>query len=155
MINELYQEVLLDHYKKPRFKTIPEGYTLCQEGENPSCGDFIQLYCTISKNDRLQCHFQGHGCSVSQASASILCQTLHNKPKDECLDLLIKAQALIKNGSDEEDSDIAALSGVRQFPIRIKCAILPWKTLELCLSQSSKDSSQSFSHKPHLKVVIS
>ena len=142
-LSSLYQEVILEHYKRPRFKGRVDNCQYCVEGKNPLCGDTVTIFChleTNTKDPRLSVHFEGTGCSISQASASIMCEALQNCPLQEAQKLLKEAENIYTGKqavtSDELEADLEALHGVSQFPVRIKCAALPWKTLEILLQEN-------------------
>ena len=142
-LNGLYQEVILEHFKRPRHKGRVEHCQFCADGKNPLCGDLVTIYCEVnheSPTPRLNLHFEGSGCSISQASASIMCEALQNVNLTEAKSILKLAENIYtgkeKLSSDDLDSDLEALSGVSKFPVRIKCAALPWKTLEILLAEN-------------------
>ena len=142
---DLYQEIIVEHSRRPRFKGRIEGCKFCQEGKNPLCGDQITIFCKTElvpecTAPRLFAHFDGTGCSISQASASMMCDALQG------VDVL-KARAVLRHAEniytgkqalhsiDDVEEDVEALFGVSKFPVRIKCAALAWKTLELILNE--------------------
>lgn len=144
-LTDLYQEIIVEHSRRPRFKGRVEGCKFCQEGKNPLCGDQITIFCKINAAPegvapRLSAHFDGTGCSISQASASMMCDALQNVDVQKARAVLHHAESIytgkksIKNVDDVEE-DIEALFGVSKFPVRIKCAALAWKTLELLLNE--------------------
>jgi nitrogen fixation NifU-like protein len=142
-LKDLYQEVILEHYKRPRFKGRTDHCEYCQEGKNPLCGDMITIYCSVDKNSKdnlLNLHFEGSGCSISQASASIMCEALQNVNLERAKSLLKTAEDIYTGkqqlSGDDLEEDMEALSGVSKFPVRIKCAALPWKTLELLITEN-------------------
>jgi len=135
----LYQEIILEHAKRPRFKTKAAACQFCQEGKNPLCGDEITVFCQWNGADkRLSVTFEGSGCSISQASASMMCSVLQKVTREEALGYLRKAEEIYtgKWKGEEFEEDFEALAGVGQFPVRVKCAALPWKTMELLLSEN-------------------
>lgn len=161
-LNHFYQEVIVDHYKNPRFKGAIGSCCFCQEGKNPLCGDTVSIYCkmeTASSGVVLQIHFDGHGCSISQASASIMCELVHNKTVEEikqaieCAELVYTGKHL--NDQDDTQSDLDALSGISKFPARIKCAALPWKTLECLINENFGSNGEPISRscEKHLNVL--
>lgn len=147
-LSHFYQEVIMDHFKHPRFKGSVQDCRFCQEGKNPLCGDVISLYCKVllkesalPKNESiLQVHFDGSGCSISQASASIMCEIVHNMNVQEAKCAIQNAEKVYtgkkKVNPENMESDMDALHGIGQFPARIKCAALPWKTLECLLAEN-------------------
>jgi nitrogen fixation NifU-like protein len=133
-LNQLYQEVILDHYRRPRNKGVLEGATHSITMNNPLCGDVIELMLRIS-NDRIeQAHFAGRGCSISQASASMLTGRVTGKSLAEAVDISARFTRLLHGEEemldDEALGDLRALAGVSKFPVRIKCALLGWNCLE-------------------------
>lgn len=145
-MSSLYQEIIVEHSKFPRFKGAQPGCRFCQEGKNPLCGDEVRVFvklgsdATTSTAPKLFTHFEGHGCSISQASASMMCSAVQNLTPNEARAVIKKAEDIYsgktaaKSEEDFED-DLEALSGVGQFPVRVKCAALPWKSLQLLLDE--------------------
>ncbi len=144
-LDELYREVILDHYRNPRRKGVLEGDHIHAEGQNPSCGDEFSLDLAVEDGKIIDAAIQGIGCSISQASGSMMAEAIVGKALDEVLDLThnFKLMMSIVDGESPVDpdrpgavlGDLEALQGVRRFPVRIKCADLPWTTLEDALSQ--------------------
>lgn len=135
-LDDLYQEVILDHYRSPRnHGEIPNPH-LSSRGFNPFCGDEVVLSLNLDADEKVESvAFHGQGCSISQASASILTVLVQDKtlPEAEALSQLLRELLRGKELSDDEldlIGDMEALQGVRQFPIRVKCALLPWATLD-------------------------
>ena len=135
-LDDLYQEVILDHYRNPRnHGEIPNPH-VSSRGFNPFCGDEVVLGLNLDADDKVESvAFHGQGCSISQASASILTVLVKDKtlPEAEELSQLLRSLLRGKELSDDEldqIGDMEALQGVRQFPIRVKCALLPWATLD-------------------------
>lgn len=152
-LGELYQEIIVEHSRRPRCKGRVEGCQFCLEGKNPLCGDQITLYCQVvtpsadCAQPRIQVNFEGSGCSISQASTSMMCEAVNNKTVSEARSQIEKVE-LIYTGRSEQKSeddieeDFEALQGVSKFPVRIKCAALPWKTLELLLNENFDEQGQ-------------
>lgn len=144
-LDELYQEIILDHYKRPRNNDLVDDPDLSAEGFNPFCGDRIVF--TAQKDDSehiIKVGFQGEGCSISQASASIMTGLLKGKTENEASAMAALFRELLNGGDIEEAAlenlgDLAALKGVRNFPIRIKCALLAWSTLLDALKDKTKN----------------
>jgi len=137
-LNELYQEIILDHYRQPRGRGELEPPKITQEGFNPSCGDEIILDLRVQDGRVQAVCFRGRGCSISQASASMLTEAVQGKTLEEVHALIQQVLALVKGeteGNIETLGDIVALAGVRHFPVRVKCATLAWHTLEEALKQ--------------------
>jgi len=134
-LRELYQQVILDHNKAPRnFRKI-ENATNYAEGYNPLCGDNVTVYLIIDENNIIQdISFQGSGCAISKASASLMTSMLKGKSVDEAEKLFDKFHDLVtdKLGSEinpDEFGKLAVFAGVKEFPARVKCASLAWHTM--------------------------
>ncbi len=127
-LTELYQQVILDHSKSPRNFHKLEGANRTAQGHNPLCGDNITLYLALEGEVIKDISFQGSGCAISKASASILTAALKGKTKAEVKVLFEKVHEMVTTGSvDGEDlGKLAVFAGVHKFPARVKCAILPW-----------------------------
>lgn len=131
-LDTLYRSVIMDHYKKPRNKgTLEDSVTV--EMNNPTCGDRIHLTLQVKDGIVENAKFDGEGCSISMASASMMTVAVKGKPIDEAVNLskIFSNMMLGKELDDSVDlGDIEALSGVAKFPARIKCATLAWKAME-------------------------
>ncbi|HJF30675.1 MAG TPA: SUF system NifU family Fe-S cluster assembly protein [Sporosarcina psychrophila] len=132
-LDQLYRSVIMDHYKNPRNKGIIEESSITVDMNNPTCGDVIHLTLQVDDGIVQNAKFEGDGCSISMASASMMTQIVKGKKVDEAL----KAATVFSDmmlGKDIDDSidlgDIEALAGVAKFPARIKCATLAWKAME-------------------------
>ena len=141
-MRDLYQEMILDHYRRPRNRRKPDGANRLARGHNPLCGDRISLYVAI-ENDRIsEIGFDGGGCAISTASASLMTEALKGKTLAEAEKLFGTFHGLL-TGPDDEPVDTAALgklevlSGVRDFPVRVKCATLAWHTLRAALNDDT------------------
>ena len=135
---DLYQEVIIDHGRQPRNFGELEDATGTAEGVNPLCGDQLTLYVKLADGRIADIAFQGAGCAISQASASLMTTALKGKSQDEALDLFERVHAMLTEGPDangqpEELGKLAVLSGVWEFPMRVKCATLAWHTLRSAL----------------------
>jgi len=126
-LTELYQQLLLDHNKSPRnFRVLPDANRTAQ-GTNPICGDNYTLYARMDGDVVQELTFQGSGCAISKASASLLTESLKGKTKAEVKVMFDKVRDMITTGHINGDmGKLSALAGVHKFPVRIKCAILPW-----------------------------
>ena len=129
-LTDLYQQLILDHSKSPRnFRVLPDANRTAQ-GTNPICGDNYTLYAKMDGDVVQEISFQGSGCAISKASASILTESLNGKTITEVKSLFDKVHDMILTGNMDGDlGKLAALAGVHKFPVRVKCAILPWHAL--------------------------
>ena len=137
-LGDLYQEVIIDHGRRPRNFGELEDATRTAEGFNPLCGDQLTLYVKLADGRIADIAFQGAGCAISQASASLMTTALKGKSQDEALDLFERVHAMLTEGPNanvqpEELGKLAVLSGVWEFPMRVKCATLAWHTLRSVL----------------------
>ncbi|MDA1062591.1 MAG: SUF system NifU family Fe-S cluster assembly protein [Chloroflexi bacterium] len=142
-LDDLYRDILLDHYRSPRNRGHIEGANARAEGANPLCGDQIVLELLVDDEGRIvDVAFEGSGCSISQASSSMMTGYVKGRPAAEALAGVEAFQRMMIDGEqlDEEFGDIEALAGVRKFPVRVKCASLAWKTLDQALSEHSAGS---------------
>lgn len=140
-LSDLYQEVILDHNKRPRnYGTLPEA-TAEARGHNPLCGDRLVIYVGLERDAIRDIRFEGAGCAISKASASLMTEAVKGRTVAEALDLFDRFQSVVTTSvsADIDTSAIgklAALAGVREFPMRVKCATLAWHTLKSALTQS-------------------
>lgn len=137
-LRELYQEVIIDHGRHPRNFGVLENATKHQEGYNPLCGDKIILYVYENNGVILDLKFDGCGCAISMASASLMTEYLKGKTKEEIHNIFNLFHQWIMNEADskicqEKLGKLAVLGGVREFPSRVKCATLAWHTLKAVL----------------------
>ncbi|OLC05207.1 MAG: SUF system NifU family Fe-S cluster assembly protein [Gemmatimonadetes bacterium 13_1_40CM_4_69_8] len=132
-LSALYQELILDHYRRPRNKGTLDGATHSVSLNNPLCGDEIDLQLQVEGGAIKAVRFVGRGCSISQASASMMTQLLKEKAVPQALALAERMSAMMQGdetaAGDKSLGDLRALAGVSKFPIRIKCALLPWNAL--------------------------
>ncbi len=141
-LTELYQEVLLDHYRSPRHRGRPEGTNREADGHNPLCGDRVQVFVREEGNRLEAVGFEGTGCAISMASASLMCEATQGLSRDEALALAERFRAMVTGtGSGDELDKLRALEGVRGFPMRVKCATLAWHTLEAALAGAKEPVS--------------
>ncbi len=137
-LRELYQEVILDHSRAPRnFGSLDES-THSAKGLNPLCGDKLQLYLHIDGGKVTRASFEGQGCAISTASASLLTEIVKDKTTQEALEIFHSFHKAVTTPSDQSvDADglgkLVALIGVREFPSRVKCASLAWHTMDAAL----------------------
>jgi nitrogen fixation NifU-like protein len=148
-LNELYREVILDHYRAPRHHEHLEGPDGTAEGKNPLCGDEVTIEVRVDGDVVSEVAAIGAGCSISQASASMMSEAVIGKDRRQIDELIRKFKVMMTiEESDEEIvdpdrpgaalGDLEALQGVRKFPVRIKCADLPWITLEQALEAAAE-----------------
>ncbi len=137
-LEELYKEIILTHYKSPKNRGVLADATVSSGGHNPSCGDQVELFLKLDGDRVVEASFDGDGCAISQASASLLTEAVKGKTVEEALALAKKFRAMVVEGKapDPELGDLAALSGVAQLPSRVKCATLAWNALEEALKGS-------------------
>ena len=136
-LTDLYQEVILDHNRRPRNFRVIDPASATQEGFNPLCGDRLTLYLTLEGGVIRDVSFQGSGCAISKASASIMTEVLKGKTVDEARALFERFHQLITSDPSapaEDMGKLSALAGVREFPTRVKCASLPWHTMKAAVS---------------------
>ncbi len=146
-MEELYREVILDHFENPRNKGVLDPCTVHEHGANPLCGDKIDIYLDLDNNGKItKITFDGSGCSISQASVSMLTEIALGKTVDEIREITGEFKhMMLEDGpnvfeDEEELEDLAALEGVKNYPVRIKCALLGWNTLAEALKKASGES---------------
>ena len=138
-LRELYQQVILDHNKNPRNFGRPEETNREQQGHNPLCGDELQIYLYVDDDEIIQdIGFEGSGCAISKASASLMTDALKGKPAEAAKDLFERFHQVVTGdaATTVDDADIGKLvvfAGVREFPMRVKCATLAWHTMRSAL----------------------
>lgn len=146
-LEELYQEVILDHSRRPRNFGTLEKPDVVVHGDNPSCGDEIHLGVQFGTDGKLQeIKFSGQGCAISQASASMMTMKLKGKSREDAAEMAHTFKNLVTNeGADEAKNlgDLQLLQGVRKFPQRVKCAMLAWRALEQALAQTAGEATIS------------
>ena len=144
-LRELYQQIILDHNRAPRnFKEVDDA-TGVANGDNPLCGDKLRLYLRVQNDVIEDVGFQGSGCAISKASASLMTSTVKGKTVQEAEELFADFHRMI-TGKDaftdhKQLGKLAAFSGVREFPARVKCATLSWHTLRAALSDAASTVS--------------
>jgi nitrogen fixation protein NifU and related proteins len=135
-LDDIYKEVILDHYKNPRNKReLPSAELSCTRN-NPLCGDEITVYAHVDDGRIAELTFQGAGCSISQSSASMMTEAATGEPVADALDLAAGFRGMMAGDVDPDDDrfgDLVALKGVVKYPIRIKCAVLAWDVLQEAL----------------------
>ena len=144
-LKELYQEIILDHGKNPRNLRKTENFNKDAKGHNPLCGDKVHIFLKLNDNKKVEdISFEGQGCAISMASASIMTDLLKGKEEKEVKEIvtdfleMIKEKDEIKTNllKDDEKTKLMCLSGVKQYPMRVKCATLSWHTLTSAINKS-------------------
>jgi nitrogen fixation NifU-like protein len=137
-LKDLYQQLILDHGKNPRNLGKFENFNKDAKGHNPLCGDKVHVYLKLDENKKISdIKFEGHGCAISMASASIMTELMKDKEEAEVKELIDDFLKMIKDSpelkskiiSDDDKIKLMSLSGVKKYPMRVKCATLPWHTL--------------------------
>ena len=146
-LEDLYQEVILDHSRRPRnFGELPDA-AMRVHGDNPACGDEIHLGVKFGpKGDLQNIKFTGHGCAISQASASLMTMKLKGKSRVEAMEMLDAFHELVTQETDHAPKslgDLRLMRGVRKFPQRVKCAMLAWRAVEQALRQNTGEATIS------------
>jgi nitrogen fixation protein NifU and related proteins len=137
-LSDLYQEVILDHNRRPRNYGPLGSANRVAKGHNPLCGDRLTLYVQLDGGRLTDIHFEGSGCAISKASASLMTDAVKGHTVDEAMQLFGQVHAMLTTPIDQPVDDesvgkLAVLSGVREFPVRVKCASLAWHTLKSAL----------------------
>ena len=147
-LKELYQEIILDHGKNPRNLRRTENFNKDAKGHNPLCGDKVHVYLKLNENKKVEdISFEGQGCAISMASASIMTDLVKGKEEPEVkeivndfLDMIKEKDELSNNILHEDDkTKLMCLSGVKQYPMRVKCATLSWHTLTSAINNSQEE----------------
>ena len=147
-LKELYQEIILDHGKNPRNLRKTENFNKDAKGHNPLCGDKVHIYLKLNENKKVEdISFEGQGCAISMASASIMTDLVKGKEEFEVkeivsdfLDMIKEKNELNNNILHEDDkTKLMCLSGVKQYPMRVKCATLSWHTLTSAINNSQEE----------------
>ncbi len=147
-LDDLYQDIILDHYRSPRHQGLLKNADLKGEGFNPFCGDQVILTLGLDDAGRIDgIGFEGQGCSISQASASMLTGQLQGKTLEEAEALVRTFKGVMQGESftpeqEDELGEVVALQGVKAFPIRIKCALLGWTTLQDAIAAYRKGQAE-------------
>src|SRR4051794_4177480 len=146
-LEELYQEIILDHSRRPRNFGQLADPDVQVHGDNPSCGDEIHLAAKFNPDGSLNdIKFSGHGCAISQASASLMTLKLKGKSRNEAEEMIHGFHQLVTgkvSTPPRQLGDLQLLAGVRKFPQRVKCAMLPWRAVEQALQQQKGESTVS------------
>jgi nitrogen fixation NifU-like protein len=139
-LRELYQTTILDHNRRPRNFRVLDGANREADGYNPLCGDKVRVYLRVEDGVVREAAFQGAGCAISTASASLMTEAVRGRPVEEVLRLFDAFHELVTSDPTREPEldglgKLAVFSGVREFPVRVKCASLPWHTLRAAVEQ--------------------
>ena len=147
-LKQLYQDIILEHGKSPRNLGKCEGYSHDAKGYNPLCGDKVHVYLKLDKGKKVEgLTFEGDGCAISLASASIMTELVKGKSFDDAKEIMNAFLDMIKNTSkiqsnhldEDQKTKIMSLSGVKQFPMRVKCATLSWHTLNSAIEGKKEE----------------
>ena len=147
-IKELYQEIILEHGKNPRNFRKPDTFNKDAQGYNPLCSDSVHVYLKLDEKKKIEdASFEGSGCAISMASASIMTDLVKGKEAKEVKEIVNDFLGMIKenpelkskNLKDEEKTKLMCLSGVKQYPMRVKCATLSWHTLTSAIDNIKKE----------------
>jgi len=146
-LSELYQQVILDHNKKPRNFRKLERANHTADGYNPLCGDQLTIYLDLENGLVKDVGFEGSGCAISKAAASMMTQAVKGKSKEQAEHLFNEFHSMVTGELNEEteENDLGNLkifAGVREFPVRVKCATLPWHTLHAALNNQEQISTE-------------
>ena len=140
-LDELYKEVILDHYRAPRNKGQLDPHDIALERNNPLCGDEIELFLKFDGDELTGIAFDGKGCSISQASASMMTEKVKGLSAKDAAGLAESIKSMMAGESEGDQAtlgDLVSLKGVVKYPVRIKCALLGWNTLVEALEESGK-----------------
>ena len=147
-LKELYQEIILDHGKNPRNLRKTKNFNKDAKGHNPLCGDKVHIFLKLNENKKIEdISFEGSGCAISMASASLMTDLVKEKEEKEVENLVRdflemikeKPELTTKSLSEDEKTKLMSLSGVKQYPMRVKCATLSWHTLVSAMEGNEKD----------------
>ena len=149
-LKDLYQEIILDHGKNPRNLRKTENFNKDAKGHNPLCGDKVHIFLKIDENKNISdISFEGSGCAISMASASIMTDLMKEKKEKEVKELVEDFLQMIKESpemktkiiNENEKTKLMSLSGVKQYPMRVKCATLAWHTLTSAMNKSQEETN--------------
>ena len=147
-LKELYQEIILDHGKNPRNLRKTQNFNKDAKGHNPLCGDKVHIFLKLNENKKIEdISFEGSGCAISMASASLMTDLVKEKKEKEVENLIKdfldmikeKPELATKSLSEDEKTKLMSLSGVKQYPMRVKCATLAWHTLISAITNSQEE----------------
>ena len=149
-LKELYQEIILEHGKNPRNLGKPKNFNKDAKGNNPLCGDNVHIYLKLNDQRKVEdISFEGSGCAISMASASIMTDLIKGKSDNEAKEIIEDFLGMIKENpnlksnilKEDEKTKLMCLSGVKQYPMRVKCATLSWHTLVSAMESDGKEIS--------------
>ncbi len=144
-LNDLYQEVILDHNRRPRNFHVLQDASHRAEGYNPLCGDRLTLYLKIDCGVIREAAFEGSGCAISKASASLMTDAVKGRSTADARSLVDRFQRMVTTPPEQQVEDLGKLSvlaGVREFPVRVKCASLAWHTLKAAMNRQVSVSTE-------------
>jgi nitrogen fixation NifU-like protein len=144
-LSDLYQEVILDHNKRPRNYRVLENASHQAEGYNPLCGDRLNLFLKVDGDVITEVGFQGSGCAISKASASLMTDSVKGRPVSDARAMFERFRRMVTTPPDlpvEDFGKLSALAGVREFPVRVKCASLAWHTLKAALDREQGTTTE-------------
>lgn len=146
-LSELYQQVILDHNKKPRNFRKLEAANHSAEGFNPLCGDHLTVYLSLEDDAVKEISFEGSGCAISKAAASMMTQAVKGKSKQAAEELFTDFHRMVtgeeyEGKSEDRLGNLKIFEGVREFPVRVKCATLPWHTMHAALNNQELVSTE-------------
>ena len=149
-LKELYQEIILDHGKNPRNLRRTENFNKDAKGHNPLCGDKVHVYLKLNENKKVEdISFEGQGCAISMASASIMTDLVKGKEEFEVKEIVNDFLGMIKEKdqlnsnilNEDDKTKLMCLSGVKQYPMRVKCATLSWHTLTSAIDKPQEETN--------------
>ena len=153
-LKELYQEIILDHGKNPRNLRKTENFNKDAKGHNPLCGDNVHIYLKLNENKKVEdISFEGHGCAISMASASIMTDLVKGKEEAEVKEIVNDFLDMIKQSpelksqliKEDEKTKLMSLSGVKRYPMRVKCATIAWHALASAMNyKKDENNSEKF-----------
>ena len=145
LLDSLYKEMILEHYKRPRNRGTLDPATVRQEGTNPSCGDELELFLNVEDGVIREVRFTGEGCAISLASASMMTEAIQGRTIGQALDTCRQFKAMIHGEPPAEElGDLQLLQGVSKLHARVKCATLSWVTLEQALARVAGETGRRF-----------
>jgi len=143
-LKDLYQEVILDHNRNPRNCYIMDGASCTADGHNPLCGDIVKVYLRIENGIIEEISFQGQGCAICTASTSLMTESVQGKSVEEAQGLFDEFHQMLTGVAEEQGVVLGKLQvfeGVREYPVRVKCATLAWHTLNAAMEEKKEDVS--------------